>query len=182
MMKMGYIDQFVTSVTFNTEKVIEFRKQNVWKTIVYILAFVIITGAINVFLTWESSLELLSETWEAYGFSVRGGTDEEAMIFTHAFTQYVMIFIDLIAHFILISAIAYAGSRGYRTIGEVAYREAWNVTAYGISAPILVRLVVQGMGLEIPIMTFAYWGAIMVFSMMCVKKIAYLPPDARYEK
>lgn len=172
---MGYIDQFVASVTFNIEKVIEFRRQSAWKTIVYILVFVIVCGAINAFLTWEASLELLREAWEAYNFSVSaGGSDEESMMFTHAFTQYIMIFFDLIIHFILISAIAFAGSRGYRAIGEVAYREAWNVTAYGISAPILVRLVVQGMGLNFPMMTFAYWGAIMIFSMMCTKKIVYL--------
>jgi len=171
---MGYIDQFVASVSFNTEKVIEFRKQNAWKSILYLLVFVIVTGAIHTFLRWDASLELLRETWEAYGFAV-GGTDEEAMLFSHMFTQYLMIFFDLILHFVLISAIAYAGSKGYKTIGEIAYREAWNVTAYGISAPILVRLVVQGMGLEIAMMPFAYWGAIMLFSMLCLKRIVNLP-------
>jgi len=170
---MGYIDQFVASVTFNTEKVIEFRKQNAWKSILYLLVFVIVTGAIHAFLRWDYSLELLRETWEAYGFAV-GGTDEEAMLFSHMFTQYLMIFFDLILHFVLISVIAYAGSKGYKTIGEIAYREAWNVTVYGISAPILVRLVVGGMGLEIPMMLFAYWGAIIVFSMMCLKRIVNL--------
>jgi len=170
---MGYIDQFVASVSFNTEKVIEFRKQNAWKSILYLLVFVIVTGTIHTFLRWDYSLELLRETWTAYGFSV-GGTDEESMIFAHVMTQYMMIFFDLILHFVLISAIAYAGSKGYRVLGEVAYREAWNVTVYGISAPILVRLVVQGMGLEIPMMLFAYWGAIMLFSMMCLKRIVNL--------
>ena len=171
---MGYIDQFVASVIFDTKKVIEFRGQNAWKSILYILVFVIVTGAIRVFLTWDASLELLREVWEAYGFSVRGGTDEGNMIFAHMMTQYIMIFFDLILHFVLISAIAFAGSRGYRMIGEIAYREAWNVTAYGISAPILVRLVVQGMGWDIPMLTFAYWCAVMFFSMLCLKRIVNL--------
>ena len=172
-MKMSYIDQFVASATFNTEKVIEFRTQNVWKTIVYVLLFVIVTGAIGAFLRWDYSFELLIDSLEW----PTGGYDPEAMRFAHAFTQYIIIFFDLIVHFVLISAIAFAGSRGYRTIGEVAYREAWNVSAYGISSPILVRLVVQGMGLELPMMTFAYWGAIMIFSMLCMKRIVNLPPD-----
>ena len=173
-MKMGYIDQFVASVSFNIEKIIEFRNQNAWKTILYILVFVIVTGAINTFLTWDSSLELFRETWVTSGFDV---ADQDAMMFTHTVTQYLLIFLDLILHFILISAIAYAGSKGYQTMGKIAYREAWNVTAYGISAPILVRLVVQGMGLELPMMLFAYWGAVMIFSMMCLKRIVNLPVD-----
>lgn len=173
---MGYIDQFVASVSFNTKKVIEFRKQNAWKTILYMLVFVIVTGGINAFLTWDTSLELLRENWSDYGFSM-GGTDEEALMFTHAITQYIMIFLDLILHFVLISAVAYAGSRGYQTVGIVAYKEAWNITAYGISAPILVRLVVQGMGLAFPMMFFAYWSAVMVFSMLCLKRVVNLPPE-----
>lgn len=168
---MGYIDQFVVSVSFNTEKVIAFRNQNAWKTILYVLVFVIVTGAVSAFLTWESSLELLRETWVASGFSE---TDDASMMFTHLFTQYLMIFFDLILHFILISVIAYAGKKGYQTIGDVAYKEAWNVTAYGISAPILVRLVMQGVGLELQVMTLAYWGGIMIFSMMCLKRIVNL--------
>jgi len=167
---MGYIDQFVASVSFNTKKVIEFRKQNVWKTIMYILVFVIVTGVIGAFLRWEESFELLIDNME---WST-SETDPESMRATHAFTQYFLIFLDLLVHFVLISAIAYAGSRGYRAIGEVAYREVWNVTAYGISTPILVRLVVQGMGLELPMMTFAYWGAIMIFSMLCTRRIVNL--------
>ena len=167
---MSYIDQFVASVTFNTEKVIEFREQNVWKTIVYILVFIIATGAIYAFLRWEDSFALLADSVERAAV----GLNYDSMRLAHAFTRYALIFFDLIVHFILISAIAYAGSRGYRTIGEVAYLEAWNVTAYGISAPILVRLVVQVMGLNLPIMLF-YWGGITVFSMMCTKKIVNLP-------
>ena len=171
---MGYIDQFVASVSFNTKKVIEFRGQSAWKSVLYLVVFVIVTGAIQAFLRWDESLEVLREAWEVYGFSVRGGTDEEAMLFSHAMTQYIMVFFDLIVHFVLISAIAFAGSKGYKTLGDVAYREAWNVTAYGISAPILVRLVVQGIGFDFPMMVFAYWGAIMVFNMMCLKRIVSL--------
>ena len=165
---MGYIDQFVASVSFNTEKVIEFRKQNAWKTTLYILVFVIATGAITTFLRWDYSLELLIES--GY-FDVQ--TDD--VRWANFITQYLQIFFDLIIHFILISVIAYAGSKGYKTIGDITYREAWTVTAYGISAPILARLLVRGMGLELPMMTFIYWGAIMIFSMICVKKVINLP-------
>lgn len=171
---MGYIDQFVASVSFNTEKVITFRGQNAWKSILYLLVFVIVTGAIHSFLRWDESLALLRENWTTYGFAVSGGSDEDSLLFTHAMTQYMMIFFDIVIHFILISAIAYAGSKGYKTIGEIAYREAWNVTVYGISAPILVRLVLRGIGLEMPMMPFAYWGAIMLFSMLCLKRIVNL--------
>jgi hypothetical protein len=168
---MSYIDQFVASVSFNTEKVITFRKQSAWKTILYILVFVMATGVINTFLTWDFSLKLLRETWMTSGFDV---ADEELIRFTHTFMSYLMISFDLILHFILISVIAYAGIKGYKTMGEVKYKEAWNVTAYGITAPILVRLVVQGLGLELRVMTIAYWGAMMLFSMMCLKKIVNL--------
>ena len=172
---MGYIDQFVASATFNTAKVIEFRGQSVWKTIVYILVFVIITGAINATLTWEASLELvLEEIYPITATTTEIAAEEEALIFIHAATRYLMIFLDLIAHFILISVIAFAGSKGYQPIAKIAYKEAWNVTAYGISAPILVRLVVQGMGLALPMMNLIYWTAIMIFSMQCMKKIINL--------
>ena len=168
---MGYIDQFIASVTFNTDKVIEFREQSVWKTIVYVLVFVIVTGIIHALLRWEYSFESIMNNME--GAAV--GLSYDSMRIAHAFMRYALILVDLIIHFILISAIAYAGSRGYRTIGDVVYREIWNVTAYGISAPILVRLVVQTMGWELQIMTLAYWGAITIFSMMCTKKIVNLP-------
>ena len=168
---MGYIDQFIVSVTFNIEKVIEFRGQNIWKSILYLLVFVIATGVINAFLTWESSFQLLLNE----GGRFADGFDVDAMRLAHAFTQYLLIFFDLIVHFIMISVIAYAGSKGYQRVGEVTYGESWNVTAYGISAPILVRLVVQTMGWELQIMTFAYWGAIMIFSMLCVRRIVNLP-------
>ena len=171
---MGYIDQFVASVSFNTKKVIEFRKQNAWKTILYILVFVIVTGGINIFLTWESSLELFKEAWIASGSDI---ADQDGMMLAHAMTQYIMVFLDLIVHFILISAVAYAGSKGYQTVGRISYREAWNTTAYGITAPILVRLVAQGMAFEFQMMLFAYWGAVMIFSMLCSKRIVNLPPD-----
>lgn len=171
---MGYIDQFVASVSFDVKKVIQFRKQNAWKTILYLLVFVIVTGAINTFFRWDHTFESLQEAWIASGIDI---PDDPSMMFILLFTQYLRIFFDLFLHFILISAIAYAGSKGYQKIGEVSYREAWNVTAYGITAPILVRLVVQRIGLELQVMTFAYWGAIMLFSMMCLKQIVDLPTD-----
>lgn len=165
---MGYLDQFVASVSFNGEKVITFKQQNLWKTILYVLVFVIVTGAFQTFLSWEVAFEQLQETQLADGFHV---TNETSLELIHVFTQYLTILFDLVFHFILISAIAYAGYKGYQTVGEVTYKEAWNVTAYGISAPILVRLVVRGMGLTLPMMTFAYWGGVMLFSMMCLKKV-----------
>ena len=166
---MGYIEQFIASVTFNIEKVIEFRGQNIWKTILYLLVFVIVTGASTGFLTWESSAQLFFDEGAAADFDI------DAMRLAYVFTQYLVVFFDLIVHFILISVIAYAGSKGYQAIGEVTYLESWNVTAYGISGPILVRMVVQALGLALPMMTFLYWGAIMIFSMMCVRRIINLP-------
>ena len=168
---MGYLDQFVASVSFNVEKVVEFRKQSVWKSVLYVFVFVGVTGGIYAFLTWHPSLSLLRETWIYYGVDM---ADETGLRFSHALMRYLIILFDLILHFVLISAMAYAGSKGYQTIEEVTYKEAWNVTAYGISAPILVRLIVRGMGLTVPMMTFFYWGAMMLFSMMCLKKMVHL--------
>ncbi|MCL2560404.1 MAG: DUF1189 domain-containing protein [Turicibacter sp.] len=164
---MGYIDQFVASVSFDTKKVIQFREQNAWKTILYLLVLVITTGAMGAFLRWESSLSSFF-----YPHDPLTVTADARILF--AFVQYIMVFLDLILHFVMISVIAFAGSHGYRAIKAMTYREAWNVTAYGISAPILVRLVIQGMGFTLPMMTMIYWGAIMLFSLLCLKAIVNL--------
>lgn len=175
---MGFIDQFVISVTFNTKKVIEFRKQNAWKTMLYVVLFIFITGTIGMFFSWEVSFERFRDLWLTNEMYV---PDNDAMRASFFITQYIMLAMDLIAHLIIISAIAFAGSRGYRTVRDITFGESWNVTAYGITAPILVRTVVNGMGLNLSMMLIAYWGAVMLFSMMCLRGITNLPPDSELD-
>ena len=165
---MGYIDQFVASLSFNAKKVIEFRNQNVWKSILYVVVFVVATGLISTFLRWDDAFESLRDVLVGSDF------DDESMVFIHALTQQLTILVDLLVHFTLISVIAYAGCRGYRLIRKIPYKEAWNVTAYGVSAPILGRLFVQGLGGGFQVMPFIYWGAVMIFSMTCLKAIVNL--------
>jgi len=175
---MGFIDQFVASVTFNTKKVIEFRHQNAWKTMVYLMIFIFATGAIGIFFSWEASFEQFREVWINQGMDI---TDEATLAFSHFMTQYIMVAMNLVAHLVIITAIAFAGGRGFRTIRDITFRESWNVTAYGITAPILVRTVVNSMGLNLPMMLIAYWGTVMLFSMMCLRGITNLPPDSELD-
>lgn len=165
---MGYIDQFVASATFDTKKMIESRAQNAWKSILYLLIFVLTTNGIYVWLRWDYNLELLGHVHSSYGAD---SPDPDNILMTHIFTQYILVFLDLALHFLLLGLIAYVGWRSYKRMGLVAYRESWTMAVYGISLPILVRLVVRVVGIDLPFLDFAYWGAIMLFNMLCLKRI-----------
>ena len=44
---MDYIEQFIASITFNVTKILSFRFQTIWKTILYILLLVLISNLIS---------------------------------------------------------------------------------------------------------------------------------------
>jgi len=171
---VGFIDRFIASATFNVTKVALFRRQNVWKSMIYLMGFVLIMGAVGIFWGWEASFLQFRELWAYSGLEV---VDTRSLMFSHFMVQYIMVALDLLTHLVIVSAIAFAGARGYRKMRDITFKESWNVTAHGITAPILVRTVVNGLGINLPVLIFVYWGAVMLFCMLALRGIVNLPVD-----
>ena len=146
---MNFIDQFIISVTFQTKKAIQFVDQHVWKSVFYVLMLVLIAGVVSsmVYPT------VFPEETTAFRF----------------FYHYMRIAIDLIVHFIFISALAFAG-RSYGRLLDLKYLQIWTITAYGISAPIAARTVIQIANFNLPASMVIYWGAVAFFSIITLKQ------------
>jgi len=84
--------------------------------------------------------------------------------------HYVSTLIDLVFHLVLISLLALAG-RSYRRVVNLTYKQIWNVTAYGITAPILVRTLIHLLGLAINFLPMLYWLSVALFSIQVIRNI-----------
>ena len=156
---MSYVDQFAAGFMFDFNKVNEFKSQSIWKSIFYVMLIVLLTGILRAFLGWN---QILDEVARYLDVSYDGA------FFAAVFFQYFEIAFDLIIHFVLISALAMIGL-GFKNVGDVTYKELWTVNAYGISAPILFRLMIQMLGFVFPGLLFVYWLVVSMFSIFYLK-------------
>lgn len=95
--------------------------------------------------------------------------------------QYARVALNLIVHFILISLLAFAG-RSFRKMVPITYGEAWTITAYGITAPIVLFTLIQLMGLNIPILPVLYWVTVGIFSLWTIRQIDTETEEKALEK
>lgn len=84
--------------------------------------------------------------------------------------QYTNVMIDLIVQLVIISMLALAGY-GFKKFVKISYREAWTITAYGISAPIFVKTVFDLLGFEISFFFLLYWSVVGFFSLRTIRAI-----------
>ncbi|ACQ70199.1 DUF1189 domain-containing protein [Exiguobacterium sp. AT1b] len=77
---------------------------------------------------------------------------------------------DLVLHFLLISLLALAGL-GFRRFVPICYKEAWTITAYGITAPLIVRTVIELLPINVPMLSVLYWATVGIFAFMTIQKI-----------
>lgn len=84
--------------------------------------------------------------------------------------QYTIILIDLVVQIAIISILALAGY-GFRKFVKISYREAWTITAYGISAPIFVKTVFDLLGFEISFFFLLYWSVVGFFALRTIRAI-----------
>ncbi len=83
---------------------------------------------------------------------------------------YGAIVIDILIHLAVISFLALAGL-GFRRFVPIRYKEAWTITAYGITAPLLVRTVISLLPITIPMLSVLYWATVGIFAFMTIRKI-----------
>lgn len=83
---------------------------------------------------------------------------------------YGAVALDLVIHLILVSLLALAGL-SFRRFVPIRYKEAWTITAYGITAPILVRTVIALLPLDVPMLPVLYWATVGIFAFMTIRKI-----------
>ncbi|MFS0784035.1 DUF1189 family protein [Bacillus sp. 1P06AnD] len=84
--------------------------------------------------------------------------------------QYANAAIDLITHLAIVSMLALAGF-GFKKFVKITYREAWTITAYGISAPIFVKTVFELMGFESSFFFLLYWCVVGFFALRTIRSI-----------
>ena len=145
---MNLIDQFIASITYDKKKVISFKDQSIWKGVFYVLVLVISTELLVVVVNPSVvPLEII-----------------EFPIFMH----YIVINLVLAEHFIFISLLAFAG-RSFCKSFDLSYKQVWTITAYGISAPIIVRTILQLIGLMFTGVTLIYWGAVAFFGIIVLQ-------------
>lgn len=252
---MGYLDQIIASLSFQFKEVANFRFQNVWKSIFYVVVLVLVmgtmvsvhrmTGAASVeeelanipedytiskegavpleepvlislpqidTLVVVGSMEapgsatgglqnlvvLGEENWGfgRVGFPVYemnytqfpflsddgdgmltkvdllelGARLDESLRFFAPLYQYARVFLDLVIHFVLISLLALAG-RSFRKTVPITYKQAWVITSYGITAPIMFRTLIQLMGLTISFLPLLYWMTVTFFSIGTIRNM-----------
>jgi len=83
---------------------------------------------------------------------------------------YGAIVVDVLIHLVVISFLALAG-RGFRRFVPIRYKEAWTITAYGITAPLLVRTVIALLPVTVPMLSVLYWATVGIFAFMTIRKI-----------
>lgn len=83
---------------------------------------------------------------------------------------YGTIVFDLLIHAILISLLAFAGF-GFRKFVTLRYPEVWTMTAYGITAPIVVRTIIDLLPLTVQVLPVLYWATVGFFAFMTIQKI-----------
>lgn len=83
---------------------------------------------------------------------------------------YGAIVVDVLIHLVVISFLALAGL-GFRRFVPIRYKEAWTITAYGITAPLLVRTVIALLPVTVPMLSVLYWATVGIFAFMTIRKI-----------
>lgn len=83
---------------------------------------------------------------------------------------YGAIVFDVLLHLLIISFLALAGL-GFRRFVPIRYKEAWTITAYGITAPLLVRTVIALLPVTVPMLSVLYWATVGIFAFMTIRKI-----------
>ena len=83
---------------------------------------------------------------------------------------YGAIVVDLLIHLVVISFLAFAGL-GFRRFVPIRYKEAWTITAYGITAPLFVRTVIAFLPVTVPMLSVLYWATVGIFAFMTIRKI-----------
>ncbi|WP_050613481.1 DUF1189 family protein [Bacillus testis] len=84
--------------------------------------------------------------------------------------QYTNTAIDLVTHLAIISLLALAGF-GFKKFVKISYREAWTITAYGISAPIFVKTIFELLGFESSYFFLLYWCVAGFFAFRTIRSI-----------
>jgi hypothetical protein len=143
---MGYIDQFIASASFDKKRVLEFKDQSIWKAIFYVVLLVLVT-------------EILVSIINPPAFY-------EELIQSEVMFHYVRILVVLIEHFLFISLLAIVGKSYNKQLVLPTYGQVWTITAYGISAPIFVRTVLQLTGFTFPGIVFIYWAVVGLFGII----------------
>lgn len=83
---------------------------------------------------------------------------------------YGAIVVDVLIHLVVISFLALAGL-GFRRFVPIRYKEAWTITAYGFTAPLLVRTVIALLPVTVPMLSVLYWATVGIFAFMTIRKI-----------
>ncbi|WP_215143299.1 DUF1189 family protein [Exiguobacterium qingdaonense] len=83
---------------------------------------------------------------------------------------YGAILFDLVLHLLLLSLLALAGL-GFRRFVPIRYKEAWTITAYGITAPLFVRTAIALLPINVPMLSVLYWATVGIFAFMTIRKI-----------
>lgn len=83
---------------------------------------------------------------------------------------YGAIMIDIVIHLVVISLLALAGL-SFRRFVPIRYKEAWTITAYGITAPLVVRTAITLLPITVPMLSVLYWATVGIFAFMTIRKI-----------
>lgn len=94
----------------------------------------------------------------------------EDLIWFYPLYIYGVIVVDLLIHLVVISFLAFAGL-GFRRFVPIRYKEAWTITAYGITAPLFVRTVIAFLPVTVPMLSVLYWATVGIFAFMTIRKI-----------
>lgn len=90
--------------------------------------------------------------------------------------QYTAAVIDLVTQLGLISLLALAGL-SYRRFVKITYKEAWTITAYGISAPVLAKTFLSLLGFQMSFIFLLYWAAVGFFAIRTIRAIEPEKPE-----
>lgn len=83
---------------------------------------------------------------------------------------YVAFMLQLFVHIVLISLLALAG-RSFKRMHDITYRQAWTLTAYGVTLPILIKTLLDLFGFQIGFMSLLYWASIATFALLAIRSI-----------
>ncbi len=83
---------------------------------------------------------------------------------------YGAVLMDLLVHIVLITLLALAGL-SFRRFVPIRFKEAWTITAYGITAPLLVRTVISLLPITVQMLPVLYWATVGIFAFMTIRKI-----------
>jgi len=94
---------------------------------------------------------------------------DEQLRFFAPFYHYFSTVVDLVVHLALISFFA-LGGLGFKKMIAITYKQLWNLTAYGATAPLMIRTFLRLLGMWSPTFLMFYWLAIGFFAIGAVKK------------